>query len=224
MRLSAANRLPSAVVHLRRRLWPTERERSYRRYIAAGGDAAFRYNYQLEPGATILDLGGYHGEWTRGMIERFGCRSFIFEPVHDYAASLNRSFADEPSVLVCPFGLGSRTRTESISLADDGSSTFTQGHMHERVLVKDVAEWWEEAQPGRVAVAKINIEGGEYEVLPRMIESGLIAEVDELQVQFHDVVPDASHRMDEILADLALSHEPTYRFPFVWENWRRRSG
>jgi hypothetical protein len=54
-----------------------------------------------------------------------------------------------------------------------------------------------------------------------MIDTGLIAEIDEVQVQFHDFVPDARGRMDEILADLALSHEPTYRYPFVWENWRR---
>ena len=86
-----------------------------------------------------------------------------------------------------------------------------------------MAEWWQEAQPGRVAVAKINIEGGEYEVLPRLIDSGLIEEIDEVQVQFHDVVPNAKQRMNEILADLALSHEPTYRYPFVWENWRRRA-
>ena len=196
---------------------------SHRHYVAAGGDAAFRYRYRLGPGATVLDLGGYHGDWTRGMIERFGCRSYIFEPIHDYVVSLNQSFAEEPSVVVCPFGLGSRTRTETISVADDASSTYTQGERTERVLVKDVAEWWRDAEPGHVAVAKINIEGGEYEVLPRLIESGLIAEVDDVQVQFHDVVPDATRRMDEILADLSLTHEPTYQFRFVWENWRRRN-
>jgi len=217
-------RLPSEViVRLRRLVRSTERERSHRRYLAAGGDAAFRYRYDLEPGATILDLGGYHGDWTLGMIERFGCHSYIFEPVQDYVAALNRLFAEEPSVVVCPFGLGARTRTETISIADDASSTYTRGERTEHVLVKDAAEWWRDAEPGRVAVAKINIEGGEYEVLPRLIECGLIADVDEIQVQFHDVVPDAVRRMDEILADLALTHEPTYQFRFVWENWRRRS-
>ena len=208
---------------LRRLLRPTERERSYRHFIAAGGDAAFRYRYKLEPGATVLDLGGYHGEWTRRMIERFGCRSYIFEPVHDYAVSLSRVFAEDPSVVVCPFGLGSTTRTETISIEDDASSTYTQSARTEQVLVKDVAEWWRDEEPGHVAVAKINIEGGEYEVLPRLIECGLIAEVDDVQVQFHDVVPDSTRRMDEILADLALTHEPTYQFRFVWENWRRRN-
>jgi FkbM family methyltransferase len=189
--------------------------------MAAGGGPAFRYDYQLQPGATVLDLGGYHGEWTSGMVERFGCRAYVFEPVSEYLDSLNRSFADVPSVVVCPFGLGARTREENISLADDASSIFAESRTQERILIRDVAEWWQEVEPGRIAVAKINIEGGEYEVLPRMIDTGLIAEIDEVQVQFHDFVPDARGRMDEILADLALSHEPTYRYPFVWENWRR---
>lgn len=223
MRISARS-LPSRVVlYLRRQAWPTEHQRSYRRYIAAGGDLAFRYDYHLQAGATVLDLGGYHGEWTKRMIDRFGCRAYVFEPVRQYVDLLNRSFSDMGSVVVCPFGLGGRTRTENIRLANDASSIFTYGRVQEQVLIKDVAEWWQEAEPGRVAVAKINIEGGEYEVLPRMIESGLIRQIDELQIQFHDFVPDARRRMDEILADLAMSHEPTYRFPFVWENWRRKA-
>jgi FkbM family methyltransferase len=191
--------------------------------MAAGGGAAFRYDYQLKAGATILDLGGYQGEWTREMIERFGCRAYVFEPVRQYLDLLSCLFVDTPSVVVCPFGLGARTRTENIGLLDDSSSIFADGRAQERVLIRDVAEWWQEAQPGHVAVAKINIEGGEYEVLPRLIDSGLIEEIDEVQVQFHDVVPNAKKRMNEILADLALSHEPTYRYPFVWENWRRRA-
>jgi FkbM family methyltransferase len=223
MRL-VSRRLPSRMFdYLRSRLWPTEHQRSYRRYINAGGDATFRFDYHLPAEATVLDLGGYHGQWTKGMTERFGCRAYVFEPVRQYVDSLSRSFVQIPSVVVCPFGLGARTRIENIGLADDASSIFTHGRGQEEILIKDVVEWWEEAKPGRVAVAKINIEGGEYELLPRMIESGLIAEVDEVQVQFHDFVPEALQRMDEILAGLALSHEPTYRFPFVWENWRRRT-
>lgn len=222
MRISPRSLPSRAVLFLRWHLWPTEHQRSYRRYLAAGGAAAFRYDYHLQPGATVLDLGGYHGEWARGMVERFGCRVYVFEPVREYLESLNRSFADAPLVIVCPFGLGARTRTENISLADDASSIFTKGRAQEQILIRDVVEWWQEVQPGRVAVAKINIEGGEYEVLPRLIDSGLIAEIDEIQVQFHDFVPHARQRMNEILADLALSHEPTYRYPFVWENWRVR--
>jgi FkbM family methyltransferase len=191
--------------------------------MAAGGGSAFRYGYQLQAGATVLDVGGYHGEWTRGMVERFGCHAFVFEPVRQYIDSLKRSFADAPDVVVCPFGLGARTRTENISLAADASSIFTKSRTQEQILIRDVAEWWQEVQPGPVAVAKINIEGGEYEVLPRLIDSGLIEEINELQVQFHDFVPDAKQRMNKILADLTLSHEPTYRYPFVWENWRRRA-
>jgi FkbM family methyltransferase len=221
MRLASFFHLPAvAAFRLRRRLRPTERERSYFRYLAAGGVETFRYDHRLAPGATILDLGGYQGEWTRGMLERFDCRAFVFEPVRSYADALERAFAGE-RVVVCPFGLGDRTRSETIVLADDASSIFGRGQTEERILIKDVAEWWQDAQPGRVAVAKINIEGGEYEVLPRLIETGLIREIDEVQVQFHDFVEDAPRRMDAILTSLALTHEPTWQFRFIWENWRR---
>jgi hypothetical protein len=42
-------------------------------------------------------------------------------------------------------------------------------------------------------------------------------------VQFHDFVPNAEPRMRQIQQALAETHELTYAYPFVWENWRRKA-
>lgn len=36
----------------------------------------------------------------------------------------------------------------------------------------------------------------------------------------HDFVPDAKRRMQKIQAALSRTHNLTYQYPFVWENWR----
>lgn len=73
-----------------------------------------------------------------------------------------------------------------------------------------------------IALMKINIEGGEYELLEHMLDTGLVSRVCNFQVQFHDFVPDAYPRMLAIQERLRATHELTYYFPFIWENWKRK--
>lgn len=66
---------------------------------------------------------------------------------------------------------------------------------------------------------KINIEGGEYDLLEHLIVSGFVRNIDNIQVQFHDFVDDAEHRMAVIHKNLAKTHRLSYQYPLVWENW-----
>jgi len=66
---------------------------------------------------------------------------------------------------------------------------------------------------------KINIEGGEYEIIPYLIVSGHIKNIKQLQIQFHNFIPDSLNRMKSIQNDLSLTHIQTFSYEFVWENW-----
>ena len=75
-----------------------------------------------------------------------------------------------------------------------------------------------------VDLAKINIEGAEYDLLDDLLDSGCITVFRNLQVQFHDfVVENAAARMHAIQQRLAATHELTWQYPFVWENWRLKA-
>ena len=42
-----------------------------------------------------------------------------------------------------------------------------------------------------------------------------------IQVQFHDfIIQNAEERMINIQRKLELTHELTYQYVFVWENWK----
>jgi hypothetical protein len=47
--------------------------------------------------------------------------------------------------------------------------------------------------------------------------------VSNVQVQFHDFVPDAERRMRRIQEKLGKTHSLTYQYLFVWENWALKS-
>ncbi len=74
-----------------------------------------------------------------------------------------------------------------------------------------------------IAVAKINIEGGEYDILPYLIETGLIARFHTLSIQFHDFNTGDAYLRDMIRADLEKTHRCLWNYDFVWEQWQRRA-
>jgi FkbM family methyltransferase len=191
------------------------------RWNADGGDARFRFDYPLTPDSLVLDLGGYEGQWASDLYSRYRCRIEVFEPVESFAAAIRARFAHNDDIAVHTCGLGASTRTDTIYLRGAGTSLHRRGTRAEQVRIVDVDAWLAERGIARIHLMKINIEGGEYELLERLIETGRIADIDDIQVQFHDVAPDSAARMERLRANMRATHTPTYQYRFVWENWRR---
>jgi FkbM family methyltransferase len=206
---------------IRKRLFPTEHEQTVRRWWKDGGDESLRLNYDLTPASLVFDLGGFEGNWAHAIHQRHGCRIHVFEPVPEFAAAIAARFQGNPNIQTFPYGLAAHTRTEQIALCSDGSSVFRQAASTQPIELLDVAAWFAGQDVPEIALMKINIEGGEYELLERLIETRLIARIRDIQVQFHELSPDSAARMRAIQAGLARTHRPTYQYRFVWENWRR---
>lgn len=71
---------------------------------------------------------------------------------------------------------------------------------------------------------KINIEGGEFELLERMAEVDLLPKVDTFLIQFHEAVRGSHRRRRRIRKALAKTHRNTWDYYFAWERWDRQSG
>ena len=209
---------------LRKRFFPTDRDRAIRRWRADKGDATLRLSYPLDQDSIVYDLGGYEGEWAADVFKRYGSRIEIFEPVPDFAAKIGLRFQNQSRLRVHALGLAGHSGTEELALDADESSLFRSTHGSPRVKIEliDVADWFAREKVSRIDLMKINIEGGEYELLERMLETGLTARVDHFQIQFHNLAENSRVRMDRILAGLASTHESTYSYPFVWEGLRLR--
>jgi FkbM family methyltransferase len=207
---------------LRKRIAPTPRDRAIKRWRADRGDERLRYDYPLTAAAVVFDLGGYQGAWAAEIHRRYGCKLEVFEPAEGFAAEIRKRFAGQSAIRVHPCGLGARTRTEQLSLLSDSSSVFRTAGATVPIEIVDVQEWFAREAVSEVALMKVNIEGGEYELLERLLDTGLMGRIRDLQVQFHDLAPDSAARMAKILERLSATHAPTYQYTFVWENWRRR--
>jgi FkbM family methyltransferase len=189
------------------------------KYFADGGDYVFRFNYNLTQESLVLDLGGYEGQWASDLYARYRCKIIVFEPVKGFAERIQKRFLKNPDITVLQFGLGKTSRAETIGICADGSSIFKNSNQKEQIQIFDVKDYI--TSHSQIDLMKVNIEGGEYELLERLIETNLCRTISNIQVQFHYISNESSDRMEQIQKRLKETHHLTYQYRFVWENWTR---
>ena len=54
-----------------------------------------------------------------------------------------------------------------------------------------------------------------------LIENKNISNINNLQIQFHNFIDDAENLRAKIRNDLSQTHQLTYDYFFVWENWKK---
>lgn len=182
------------------------------------------FDVPVKPGEIVVDAGGYRGEWSMRMLARYGCRLVILEPIPGFVERLRLLFGENPSVTVRAAALGGRDGRVTFQVSADRSSAFIgggAGEAYEAELL-DVASLLLGFGSDEVACLKLNIEGGEYDVLERLIETGLIARCRTVLVQFHRQPEGWEARLAEIERRLAATHARDWSYPLVWDRWRRR--
>lgn len=204
--------------------FPTPHEKRVEPWNRDQGDKTHRVEYDIQPDDVVFDLGGYEGNWASDIFSRYGCWLHIFEPVTPFAQKIAARFRHNPRISVHTFGLAGSSTTAKILLAADASSLFRSTGTPEEIKLVRASDFLAESAIDKIRLMKINIEGGEYELLEHLMETGYIRNIADVQVQFHDIIPDARARMRKIQDALSRTHYPTYQYEFVWENWRRKAG
>ncbi|MDP1683936.1 FkbM family methyltransferase [Hydrogenophaga sp.] len=195
---------------------------SHGSWVRALGDQTLRMDYEISAEEIVLDVGGFEGQWASDIFSRYLCSIHVFEPVPRFANAIRQRFSRNPSIQLHEAALGSNDATLSITIDGDASSTLLEGEQHIDVPILRCADVIARHAWSEIALMKINIEGGEYELLEHLLDTGFVSRVRNFQVQFHDFVLDAHPRMLAIQERLRVTHELTYYFPFIWENWKRK--
>jgi FkbM family methyltransferase len=212
----------NCLVKFKRSFFPSQRDKAIKKWWADGGDYKLRFDYDLNSESWVFFYGGVLGQGASELFSRYQCRILVFEPVKRFAQQIDERFRKNSKIEVFNFGLGGSTRSERIAVCADGSSVFVESKEREQILVMDILEWLSTRDEDNFDLLKINIEGGEYELLERIIACDLASKIDSIQVQFHNIAEDSEQRMQRILSVLSRTHMPTYQYRFVWENWKRR--
>ncbi len=176
----------------------------------------------LLPGDVVLDIGGYHGDWAEAMAARYAVQVHVFEPHPRFAAMIEQRFADRDDVMAHGFAIGSADGELMLSDDENASSALVVDGPTLAGQLRAVGPVFAELGLEKVAAAKINIEGGEYDLLPALIDTKLIDRFDRITVQFHKFSEGDRKRRDDIRQALAETHDCVWCYPFIWEEWHRK--
>jgi FkbM family methyltransferase len=194
-----------------------------KRWFDAKGDTTLRLDYPLDADSIVFDVGGYKGDFAAAVHSRYGCQVHIFEPLQRYYDECVERFAGNPKIVCHRYGLGAADTMLDISENADASS-FVAGRPGDstKCEIRSVADVTAALGISRIDLLKLNIEGGEFEVLPALLDAVIMERVRFVQVQFHNFVPDAVDRRAEIRRRLGATHDEMWNFEFVWESWACR--
>lgn len=194
---------------------------AYRDWVRDRGDETLRLNYDISPDDIVFDAGGYVGDFAARLHNLYNCKVHVFEPVPRFIDVIKQKHYTNESIILHEYGLGNENKVLHFNDAGDATQLVESGGS-EGVTVKDIKEVMESLEDPQVALFKINIEGGEYDLLDRLIETGLVNNCKNLQIQFHDFYPDAISRRNSIVEKLQDTHNLMYEYPFIWEGWQKK--
>jgi len=208
---------------LKRHPWKAPLHKGMKAWKADKAQQSNLYVYDALPErAVVLDIGGFEGGWSDIILTSCPAATIhIFEPHPVFAERLRAKFQGNSDIHVHEFAIGSKSDRLSLSDAGDASSSFgSDGTQEYDAEIRPVSEFFEKSGVGTVDLAKINIEGGEYDLLPGLIDSSVIGQIDRLQIQFHLFDPSLVAQRDAIRERLSETHSCVWCYPFVWEEWR----
>jgi FkbM family methyltransferase len=167
---------------------------------------------------SVCVLGAYLGDSIHEYRNRFGSSVIGLEPISEFCASLSSRFGADQKVQVLKIGASDRSESVNINLSDDATSFYIEGGRSEIINCVDIVEVFESFEKPPYLL-EINIEGAEFKVLNRLLDSPFANSVNTLLIQFHNFVEDSEIMRAEIRKRLSEDYVEIFSYPFVWERW-----
>jgi len=202
-----------------------------REWFAARGDATYITNHPLTESSIVFDIGAYTGVWAEKIKNIVDCKLYLIEPIHEFYKEIQQRFAGISNVKYKQVGIGLKEDTLDICVANNGDATkiVNANHANNENHANTVAIQMESMEKimkdwdiQEIDLLQINIEGAEYDVLDKWIETGTIQKIKTIQIQFHNFAEIDNYvgRRENIRRHLKeLGFREKYNFQWVWECW-----
>jgi FkbM family methyltransferase len=195
---------------------------------------SLRYDYPVADGWIVMDVGAHHGEFVLEFWREHGAHHILirsYEPVPEFYAILKQRVADFPgavNISMFTFGLGAKTGKRKFFIKGGMTGPWADDGPAKLVDIVGIDSEMSGGVPGNIVdLIKINIEGGEYELLEAILDGGMAHQFRNFQIQFH-FIPQINpvERWKKIRERLAETHSLEYGDPSMefqcntWEGWK----
>jgi FkbM family methyltransferase len=192
-----------------------------RKYRKDGHNEILFQSMQLSEQSLVLDFGGYIGEFTSETRSRFGCEIHVFEPVPVFFSSLESRFGQDHKIHLHNFAVGSKTGDLDLFLNGEATRTTGDGETVRCRMLSPHDTFLTNLD--EIDLIAMNIEGGEYDLIPALDEAGILGRSNHVLVQFHKLESADSTQFLDCTEILLKTHQREWQYEYVWESWRLRS-
>lgn len=166
--------------------------------------------------SLVLDLGANLGEFSLGMIARFGCRVVAAEPLQELIAKI----PEQKLLTVLPVAVGGSSGSIAISVFPDrcasicGSAAALETPAVREVPIVTLRELRGRVHAVAVDLMKLDIEGAEIGLFNNSTDGELL-EIGQITIEFHDFLYHEQRQpVRQILARMSALGFRIVRFSF----------
>jgi FkbM family methyltransferase len=198
---------------------------SNEKWNADRGDEVLIIDYPLDENSQVIELGGYHGLWTKRISQKFNCNILTIEPIPEFYNKMITEFNyylknNREKIKTENFGISTEEKELTFSVNGDSTSSHLSSSNQITITCHTLEYYLQKHNIEKVDLLQVNIEGEEYPLLEEWTKSGIINKVKYLQVQYHRYGENYEERHNNIQENLKnLGFKLRYEYPFVWESW-----
>jgi hypothetical protein len=172
--------------------------------------------------SPVVDIGSHKGDFLekRLMLEPTK-QYFGYEPILEFFESSAAKFKPFPNVVLRNFGLSNKNEFATFRQNGDATGVMQVEGVGMKVQLRDIAK--EEIFSRSLSLVVCNIEGGEYNLVDRLVEKNMIKNIEVLLIQTHDVDDFSKQKMIEMRRQLSKTHFPEFKYDFIWDSWIRKN-
>lgn len=145
-------------------------------------------DFPLTEDSVVFEIGGYEGRWAREIAERYNPELFVFEPQIWAYEKCKENLKEFDNTHVFEFGLGAETGvfpmgnwyTDGCSLVD-----IPNGKPRSTGIITEIYSFLQSMKVEHIDLCLLNVEGYEFELIPYMIETGIMDKIEYFMCQFH---------------------------------------
>jgi len=177
----------------------------------------------LDEDSIVFEAGGYEGAWAKRIADAYDPTIHSFEPAPRAHKMAVDKLVSYPKVHLHLYGLGATNETLPLGDSDRDGASFLKPDERPFVMAEKrcFGDVMDELGVEHIDLFSINIEGGEYELLPYLTKTRRIKQIDRLMIQWH--APGTEDVMVQmgVQERIAETHRMTWNLG-AWEAWEKK--
>ncbi|MBK7366201.1 MAG: hypothetical protein IPI97_14885 [Nitrosomonas sp.] len=185
------------------------------------GDNTLALDWPLTENSHVWEIGGFEGRWAQQIWDKFHCNITIFEPQMWAVAKMQKRFEGIEKINIRPYGLWIEDKFMPIgNFHTDGASIIKDDGREEKRMgeFRRVSSVYYGVE---IDVCLMNIEGAEYELIPRIISTGMMKHFKNFWCQFHPTNANDTRHLD-VFEQMKTTHDMLWNCYPTAVAWRKR--